>query len=627
MNLASFVALCLVTLFYVFMEWLFIVTKPSVLDMVQPLERLFPLLLSFLGLCLALCALQCLLVTLDSLLPLGAAARRKYRIELWLPALVLTCSGYLMLDNFTYTLMGFSTFSLKSYDRVFYLILIVGVALWSHRFLKNALDNFADLAKFVKWGGALSAVVILLACVALVLSLQRENRPDVVGLDAPIKSNDKTPNILILSTDGLSAARMSVYGYRRQTTPFIAAIADQMLKFENHFSNSTSTTASVGSLFTSKYPSTTRVVFRPDVFLQRHAYEHLPGLLKTIGYTTGDVSVRHFVDPVDLNLRNGFDYANGRYLQADSYGLLNFAVKALPVETVFADELLQRVKSRILHVSGYATVHNPFRMVTDPESYGYHGMDRQRVEEAKRFISSARQPFFLHLHLEGTHGPRFYVEHQVFSSGKSQSEDWMVDFYDDAVLQYDRYVKEVFSLLAEKKILENTIVVLNTDHGHSWSTSHPLPLLIRFPGQEHVGVRRQNSQRIDIAPTLLDYLGIEKPPWMEGRSLLSEELSPMYPIFSMTRTWAEKEGYWSRVRRMRPPFYSLGGVSVVYCNFYYQWYFDLGEISKTKIDSHTLPCDPAGQPSKADVREAIIRHLDERGYDTGSLRVEDSSLG
>ena len=60
------------------------------------------------------------------------------------------------------------------------------------------------------------------------------------------------PNILILSADGLEASHMSAYGYSRKTTPFIENLLKESVIFENHFTNSSRTTGSVGSLFSGK---------------------------------------------------------------------------------------------------------------------------------------------------------------------------------------------------------------------------------------------------------------------------------------------------------------------------------------------------------------------------------------
>jgi hypothetical protein len=45
------------------------------------------------------------------------------------------------------------------------------------------------------------------------------------------------PNILILSSDGVSAEHMSLYGYERPTTSFMDSVQDEFLIAENHFSN------------------------------------------------------------------------------------------------------------------------------------------------------------------------------------------------------------------------------------------------------------------------------------------------------------------------------------------------------------------------------------------------------
>ena len=79
--------------------------------------------------------------------------------------------------------------------------------------------------------------------------------------------------------------------------------------------------------------------------------------------------------------------------------------------------------------------------------------------------------------------------------------------------------------------VNNTLVILTADHGESFERGYFLhgedlseqsthvPFLIRYPGQkkgERIGGLTQST---DIAPTILNVVGVPKPDWMEGQAL------------------------------------------------------------------------------------------------------------
>lgn len=191
----------------------------------------------------------------------------------------------------------------------------------------------------------------------------------------------------------------------------------------------------------------------------------------------------------------------------------------------------------------------------------------------------------------------------------------MTDFYDDAVLAFDRQVKIIFDVLRQRKLIENTIVVITSDHGQNFSSYRPVPLIMRFPGGVEAGVMAGPTQQIDIAPTLLDYLKFPIPAWMDGQSLLSDHYRKV-PIFSVYPTvlgkpsngWRESESY-------HPPYYSLGGISIIADGMW---------CGLRLYDNTTFcrPLDPAVSLSSQQkslklkpLRKAIIEHLKGGGYD------------
>jgi arylsulfatase A-like enzyme len=94
----------------------------------------------------------------------------------------------------------------------------------------------------------------------------------------------------------------------------------------------------------------------------------------------------------------------------------------------------------------------------------------------------------------------------------------------------------------------NTVLVVTSDHGENfsggyWSHESPdlhyaethIPLLISLPHQDRGYTEIEDGDLTDIAPTLLAVLGIGKPSWMDGHSLIgaARAVSPPEPSFSM----------------------------------------------------------------------------------------------
>ena len=131
-----------------------------------------------------------------------------------------------------------------------------------------------------------------------------------------------------------------------------------------------------------------------------------------------------------------------------------------------------------------------------------------------------------------THGPQFYPRRRVFSSSELQDQEWMRDFFDDAILDFDSYVGEFVQYMKDAGLWDNTVLIVYSDHVDGWKTNDRIPLLFHFPGGEYAGRIRNNTQNLDIAPTILDYLGLAQPAWMPGLSLLAGEPPALRPIIS-----------------------------------------------------------------------------------------------
>lgn len=604
---------------YTSMEWLFIVTKPSFMSAMPWVERLRILFVAPLAVALVV------LLPLIFFSGIALASRNSRVFESALavltlvPSLFLSCLLLLLFDNLTYTVMGFGIRILPPGASWPYLVLLVMLVVYVWILLWGLQKRPAGNSVQVSF---VAALVSMLLVISILFWITGANVQDS-WFDANATHSDvaKTlPNILLIGSDGVNAENMSLYGYERDTTPFLQEFANDSLVCQNAYSNAGSTGASIASILTGKLPTTTRLVYPPDVLRGHDAYQHLPGLLRNYGYRLIDISLRHYADAFDLNMRNSFDRSNGRDAPAGKfYSRLEAHIGS--ASAYFLDQLWDRILSRLKHIAGYSAMDDSFEQVA--ESKTSYLQERARIQELQSFIEAGEEPFFAHLHLMGTHGPFFKPRGRHFSSGTEQRQRFMTDFYDDAIRDFDRYAREIVEWLLARDLLNRTVVIIGSDHGKGFKTVVRIPLLFRFPDSEYAGVIQTNVQNLDIGPTILDYIGIEIPDWMEGHSLISGELDPRRPIFGSRMQYSAQtrvEGLFQLdPAQLEGPFHSLGTLSLVFCEYWYEIRLRTREVLAGRVEGHTSPCNL--DLSQQTAQEMLLEHLAARGYDLSSYLV------
>ncbi len=602
---------------WVFFEWLFFVTKPSFMNLYSSWEKV--------GVLSGTALIMSILLLIGSLpfFAFGWLLKRFTRFQMQVPVLILfpatilmTFTMLLLIDNFMLTLMGWGIRNAQA------------TGVWAFRLLSIILFVYASqiLQRFLiapKAGNRSNALVVAVGLILLA------GIPVLLGavLATPEKIDDTVhqggdrPNILILSGDGIWAKHMSVYGYERATTPFMDSVQNEFLLAENHFTNASDTGGSVVSLLSGKYATTTRVIYPPDVLRGRDSYQHLPGLLKKLGYYNVDISIRHYADPFDLNMRGGFAEANFRILTDTSILPISLirSKPGLNSISLFMNKISERLLQRLGHIWRNQSMLDPMAEVNKPDKR--YIQDDAKMAEIHRLIDSGRQPFFLHVHMMGTHGTRFGPRERIYSSESNYKTDWDEDGYDDAITDFDRYVGETYNLLKETGKLDSTIFVISSDHGFKHDPLHRLPMMVRFPGQARKGKIGGNTQRLDIAPTLLDAIGIEPPAWMEGQSFLEADSSQLAtrPIFASASHAAKSVNeipggglsFWT-VINLKPPWFSMGKLYLVSCDQGFSLHLESMKMLEIPIEGSTVKCQE--KLSMEDARLQMMAHLRNRKY-------------
>ena len=176
----------------------------------------------------------------------------------------------------------------------------------------------------------------------------------------------------------------------------------------------------------------------------------------------------------------------------------------------------------------------------------------------------------------------------------------------------DAAIQRIFTALAAKGLDENTIVVVNGDHGETlydhecyfdhhglYEPTLVVPLIIRYPGRLPAGRRVFGyNQHKDLAPTLLDLAGIKRDDIaFDGRSLLpmvrGEVASHESEFYITECTWMRKHGWrtpqWKLILALEPDFHF-----------------------KPPVELYNLVEDPQENHNLADSQPQVVAALRER---------------
>ncbi|MGD2116191.1 MAG: sulfatase [Acidobacteriota bacterium] len=311
------------------------------------------------------------------------------------------------------------------------------------------------------------------------------------------------PNLVLISLDTLRPDHLGVYGYERDTSPHLDRLATGGVVFEKAYAHGPNTAPTHHSVLTSLYPSVHGIdrhglVLDPDVPM-------LPEILRDAGYATGG-----FVQLPGTSYRRGFDHYTGLSHAASLRKAKRFGAGLESIGEWIAG--LEEGVPFFLFVHTYA-VHLPY--APRPENLerfdpGYDGVVSNRVkpEEIDR-INRGELPV------------------------DDEDLEHLVALYDAEIAGLDADLGTLFESFEAMGLLDETVFVLMADHGEElgehgvWGQhSHTLyeeliriPLIVLGPGVPAGRRIDRPARQVDIAPTLLDFAGIEPPEHFRGTSL------------------------------------------------------------------------------------------------------------
>jgi arylsulfatase A-like enzyme len=324
-----------------------------------------------------------------------------------------------------------------------------------------------------------------------------------------LKAQNAKPNIVFITVDSLRADHLGCYGYKRDTSPHIDALSKKGTLFAQAIAQASWTTASVSSIITSLYPGHEREQLGRGVNAQD---ENLVRILKKNGYTTALFSNALTILDVTLaNVKKDFDVFNIQKGKADTI-----------VDSI--NRWLSGSFRKPVFLWAYLfDVHWPYRAASvysaEFLSDGLYPHQDVPITE----VDGRKNEFFSFKRI-----PRCVAE------GGITDTSYYVAKYDGGIKFADEQISRLLSILRDRGMDKNTLIVLFADHGESmtehdfyFNHSHYLyeglirvPLIMVLPGKIPSQVIQPQIPMLSVMPTVLEILGIKNTKHMEGKSLL-----------------------------------------------------------------------------------------------------------
>jgi arylsulfatase A-like enzyme/Tfp pilus assembly protein PilF len=282
-------------------------------------------------------------------------------------------------------------------------------------------------------------------------------------------------SIVLISIDTCRADYLGCYGFRRNTTPNIDAVAGHSVLFENVISSVPLTLPAHSSMLTGTIPPYHGVHDNLDYRLG-DSNVTLAEILKDNGFVTGAI-ISAFVLDSQFGVNQGFDTFNDRFEQQHMAGAIS--------------ERKGREASR----------------------FALEWLEQHKGER-----------FFLFLHYYDPHTD--YVPPEPFASRFAD------DLYAGEIAYTDFCIGQVIEKLKMLGLYDSTLVIITGDHGEMlgehgeddhgyfiYQSAIKVPLLFKLPGQRKSKIIKDLVGLIDIVPTVCGLLDIQPPEAVQGADL------------------------------------------------------------------------------------------------------------
>ena len=422
-----------------------------------------------------------------------------------------------------------------------------------------------------RWSYWLAAATMI--AFYLVYSIERRDDLRPVGaLTDVVKLAERSDlNVVFIVVDTLRSQRLGAYGYERDTSPTLDALADTGVLFKNHLSQSSWTKTSMASLWTGLYPARTQVL-RYDDAVSLEA--QMPAeVLRNAGFRTNAIWRNGWVAP-NFGFSQGFDaYHNPR---------------PVPIPPSVRKE-------------------NP--------SMKEGGSDYELIVSAVEFLRTYKdEKFFLYLHLMDVHQYVYDEESALFGTTYS-------DIYDNSIRRTDHHIGIVVDALEAQGLRDETILIVASDHGEAfgehgqeghakdlYSEVTRTPWILSLPFRLEPGVVVEGAtENVDVWPTVFDILGLDAAKDVDGRSRVADVLRAGKDASADRTRFAQLDRHWGQTRTEPRSIVAVTDGAL-------RLFYDVK--LPDKVELYDLAQDPREQHNLAEKEPEVAARLTERakGY-------------
>lgn len=342
--------------------------------------------------------------------------------------------------------------------------------------------------------------------------------------------------ILFVDIDTLRPDHMGCYGYHRNTTPNIDRVAEEGIRFNNYYCSDAPCLPSRASLITGMFgihsgavghggtAAEKRYIGEDREFTDINDDNNFHNIFRKAGMYTASISTfpeRHSAWWFNAGLNETHNVGDGG---------LESGEKVLPI----ALDWIERNGDKdnwFLHVHLWDP-HTPYRA---PEEFG----NPFENEPLNTWITED----VLKEHLKHV-GPHSINEINMYDDqefpeyprhpGKATDMEGLrriIDGYDCGIRYADYLIGQLFDLLREKNIYEDTAIIITSDHGENMgelgiysehaTADHPtchIPMIIKWPSGVKNHVDNGLHYSLDLVPTMAELLNVEPYHKWDGQS-------------------------------------------------------------------------------------------------------------
>lgn len=346
---------------------------------------------------------------------------------------------------------------------------------------------------------------------SLLLALPAQAIPAAGATPAP--EADARPNVLLIVIDTLRADHLSTYGYDRETSPNIDELAKDGVVYENGIASASWTLPSHASIFTGLFPRDHNT--HAEQWTLDPRFDTLAERLQQAGYRTGGFSNNVWTNDKS-GLKQGFDVFQELFHQQKA------RVEGISTDDVEADRGARLTNDEVLGwLDGLPEDDRSFFVFIN--YFEPHLPYRPTRPFDQHFLPEGVKPHVVQ-RLRSFYSPREYgyILRVPFMEVKPRELQILTSLYDAEIAYTDYKIGQLLDGLRERGELDDTLVVVTSDHGehlgenhmlsHKLSVYDPLlrvPLVLWNPSLLPQPSRiRHPVQNHDIYGTVLELAGV-----------------------------------------------------------------------------------------------------------------------